>query len=970
MFLRLNCYWGGTTGNDSRPFLGEESFFIDRFSLMNLFIGVKGKMSNEKKYNETLNLPQTDFPMRGNLPQKEPDILKKWEEMDIYKVVQEKTKGRPQFILHDGPPYANGNIHMGHTLNKVLKDMIVKFHSMTGQDVPYVPGWDTHGLPIEQQAIKALGLNRHAQDPVEFRKCCRDYALKYVDLQKEQFKRLGIRGDWDHPYVTLDPKFEAVQIGVFGEMAKKGYIYKGLKPVYWCPHCETALAEAEIEYEEKTSSSIYVKFPVMEGQGLLENKDTYFVIWTTTPWTIPANLAICLHPDFVYNLLVVGQEKYLVVQELQDSFLEVLGNPEYSVEKTFRGEQLEGIVCQHPLFARDSVVILGEHVTTEQGTGCVHTAPGHGVEDFEVGKKYNLAVLSPVDDQGKFTDEAGQFAGLFIEKGNKAVIEALKEQQALLFVGSLKHQYPHCWRCKNPIMFRATEQWFASIDGFRKEALAAIKQVEWIPAWGEDRIHNMVAERSDWCISRQRTWGVPIPIFYCQDCNQEIINDETISFLQDLFTKYGADVWWAREAKDLIPEGLTCPECGGKEFRKEKDIMDVWFDSGTSSFGVLETRPELSWPADLYLEGSDQHRGWFNSSLSISVAVRGLAPYRAVLTHGFLVDDQGRKMSKSLGNGVDPHEVIEKMGADILRLWVSSADYRHDVAISQGILKQITEAYRKIRNTCRYILGNINDFAPLKDRVSYEDLWEIDKWALLKLHQLIKKVTEAYQNYEFHTVHHNIHNFCAVDMSAFYLDVIKDRLYTSKADSLARRSAQTVMYEIILALVKMLTPILAFTSEEIWQYLPHEEAEGSVQLSSWPLYEEGYVDQALEEKWEKILAVREFVAKPLEEARRNKFIGHALDAQVNLYAQEKWYAFLETIRDDLATLFITSDMVLHQVTQQPDQAFTSEELPGLGVIIKKAPGEKCERCWIYTETIGENQQHPTLCKRCASVIEA
>ena len=926
-------------------------------------------MAKENKYNETLNLPQTDFPMRGNLPQKEPEILEKWSRMDLYKVVQEKTKGRPQFILHDGPPYANGNIHMGHTLNKVLKDMIIKFQSMTGKNVPYVPGWDTHGLPIEQQAIKALGLNRHAQDLVEFRKCCRDYALKYVNIQKEQFKRLGVRADWDHPYVTLDPKFEAVQIGVFGDMAKKGYIYKGLKPVYWCPHCETALAEAEIEYEEKTSASIYVKFQVTDGKGLLDAQDTYFVIWTTTPWTIPANLAICLHPDFEYNLLVVGKEKYIVAQELQDSFLEVLGNPEYSIATKFKGEELEGLVCQHPLFDRASVVILGEHVTTEQGTGCVHTAPGHGVEDFEVGKKYGLDVLSPVDDQGKFTAEAGQFAGMFIEKGNKAVIKALEDVNALISMSSIKHQYPHCWRCKNPIMFRATEQWFASIDGFRQEALEEIKKVEWIPSWGEDRIHNMIAERGDWCISRQRTWGVPIPIFYCQDCNKEIINDETIAFLQDLFAQFGADVWWAREAEKLMPEGITCPNCGGKKFRKEKDIMDVWFDSGTSHFGVLETRPELSWPADLYLEGSDQHRGWFNSSLSISVAVRGQAPYRAVLTHGFLVDDQGRKMSKSLGNGVDPLQAIEKMGADILRLWVSSADYRHDVAISQGILKQITEAYRKIRNTCRYLLGNIYDYDPEKNRVAYNDLLEIDKWALLKLHQLIKKVTEAYQNYEFHTVHHNIHNFCAVDMSAIYLDVVKDRLYTSKADSLGRKSAQTVMYEIILALVKMLTPILAFTTEEIWQYLPHSDEESTIQLAEWPKYEEKYVDAALEEKWGRILALRDFVAKPLEEARRDKVIGHALDAQVNLYAQEEQYAFLSEIKEELATLFITSGVVLYKVEQLPQEAFTGEEFAGLGVIVTKAAGEKCERCWIYSETTGQNEKHPTLCQRCAGVVE-
>ena len=926
-------------------------------------------MAKENKYNETLNLPQTDFPMRGNLPQKEPEILARWEEMDLYKAVQEKSQGKPQFILHDGPPYANGNIHMGHTLNKVIKDIIVKFRSMTGYDAPYVPGWDTHGLPIEQQAIKALGLNRHAQDPVEFRKCCREYALKYVDIQREQFKRLGVRGDWEHPYVTLDPKFEAVQISVFGEMARKGYIYKGLKPVYWCPHCETALAEAEIEYAEKKSASIYVKFPVIDGKNLVGTENTFFVIWTTTPWTIPANLGICLHPELEYVVLAVEKVKYVVAQALLESFLEVLGNPPYRLEKRFQGEELEGVVCQHPLYERNSVVILGDHVTTEQGTGCVHTAPGHGVEDFEVGKKYGLGVLSPVDNRGRFTKEAENFEGLFIDDGNKAVVKALDDRGMLISLSFIKHQYPHCWRCKNPIMFRATEQWFASIDGFRKEALAAIKTVKWIPSWGEDRIHNMVADRGDWCISRQRTWGVPIPIFYCQDCNKEIINEATISYLQKLVEEYGSDVWWAREAAELLPAGTICPECGGKKFRKETDIMDVWFDSGTSHMGVLETRPELSWPADLYLEGSDQHRGWFNSSLSTSVAVRGVAPYRAVLTHGFLVDEQGRKMSKSLGNGVDPLKVIEQMGADILRLWVSSADYRNDVAISAGILKQITEAYRKIRNTCRYLLGNLYDFNPEKERVAYDHLLEIDQWALLKLHQLIKKVTEAYENYEFHTVYHNIHNFCAVDMSAFYLDIIKDRVYTSPANSPQRKSAQTVMYEIITALVKMLTPILAFTTEEIWQYLPHKEEEVTVQVAGWPTFNEGYLNAELEEGWNKILAVREFVAKPLEEARQRKYIGHSLDACVNLFANQEWYEFLANKQDELASLFITSSVVLKHDEQVPQEAFTSEELPGLAVVVEKAPGEKCERCWIYSETVGQDEQQPTLCHRCSTVLK-
>ncbi len=921
-----------------------------------------------KKYNATLNLPRTEFSMRGNLTQKEPRILEKWEKMNLYEVVRRQAEGKPQFILHDGPPYANGAIHMGQALNKVLKDIIVKFHSLIGYDAPYVPGWDTHGLPIEQRVIKSSQVSRHALDPVEFRKRCRDYALHYVEIQKGQFKRLGVRGDWENPYLTLNPQFEAIQIGVFGEMAQKGYIYKGLKPVYWCTHCETALAEAEIEYSEKESASIYVKFPVVEG--LLAEENAFFVIWTTTPWTLPANLAICLHPDFIYQVLVVGDEKYVVAADLSSSFLEVLGNPDYRVEKTFVGKELEGIVCRHPLYDRNSVVILGDHVTLEQGTGCVHTAPGHGLEDFLVGRQYGLPILSPVDDQGKFTDEAGEYAGLFVGDADAVLVERLAEKGALVGSSMIKHQYPHCWRCKDPIMFRATEQWFVSIDGFRQKALEEIKQVKWIPAWGEERISHMVAERDDWCISRQRTWGVPIPIFYCRECQQEIINEKTISHLQKLFREYGSDVWWEKDVQDLMPVGIECPQCGCREFTKEEDIMDVWFDSGTSHFGVLETRPELSWPADLYLEGSDQHRGWFNSSLSVAVAVRQKAPYRAVLTHGFLVDEQGRKMSKSLGNGIDPLEVIEKMGADILRLWVASADYRHDVALSPAILKQITEAYRKIRNTCRYLLGNLYDFHPQENRVADEQLLEIDHWALLKLHQLIQKVTEAYQNYEFHTAYHLLHNFCAVEMSSFYLDIIKDRLYTFKANSLARRSAQTVMYEIILALVKMLTPILAFTSEEIWEHLPHESDLPSVQLAGWPQFESRYLDPELEKKWDKFLQVRDFVAKPLEEARQNKLIGNSLDAQVQLYADSDWYDFLVAEQEIWATLFITSDVVLNKLATVPDGAYSSDELPGLAVVIGRAPGEKCARCWMYATSTGENKEHATLCARCVQVVES
>ncbi|PRR70174.1 isoleucine--tRNA ligase [Neomoorella humiferrea] len=923
-------------------------------------------------YSKTLNLPRTDFPMRANLPQREPEILKFWEEQDIYRRVQEANKGKPKFILHDGPPYANGHIHLGHTLNKILKDIIVKYHSMNGFDAPYVPGWDTHGLPIEQQAIKDLGLDRRAVDVVEFRNRCRDYALKYVNIQREEFKRLGVRGDWDNPYLTLDPEYEAVQIGVFGEMAKKGYIYKGLKPVYWCTDCETALAEAEVEYGEKRSPSIYVKFPVTDARELFDPEGTFIVIWTTTPWTLPANVAIALHPEYKYVLVQAGEERYLMAEELYRQVFELLGIKDYRVVAAFTGTELEGVVCRNPLMERDSLVILGEHVTLEQGTGCVHTAPGHGLEDYEVGLRYSLPILSPLDDRGYFTREGGQFAGLFIEDANKAVVKELEARGALLNFSFIKHQYPHCWRCKHPVIFRATEQWFASIDGFRRQALEAIKSVKWIPSWGEDRIYNMVAERSDWCISRQRTWGVPIPIFYCNDCGKEIINDATISHLQRLFREHGSNVWFARKAEELVPEGLKCPACGGRSFRKETDIMDVWFDSGSSHAAVLATRPELGWPADLYLEGSDQHRGWFNSSLSTAVATRGRAPYRQVLTHGFLVDEEGRKMSKSLGNGIDPADVIKEKGADVLRLWVASADYRRDVAASPRIMQQLTEAYRKIRNTCRFLLANLYDFDPGKDGIAREEMLEIDRWIMDKLQRLVMKVTRAYEDYEFHVVYHAIHNFCAVDLSAVYLDIIKDRLYTWPAASRGRRSAQTVLYATINVLVRLLTPILAFTTEEIWRYLPETPGKPiSVQLAEWPRVQEEYLDDDLKERWDKILEVRDVVTRALERARQEQDLGNSLNAAVHLFPDTALYSFLQSMEEDLATIFIVSQAVLHAPAEEaPAAAFVAEEMPGLKVVVEKAPGDKCERCWMVSPTVGRDEDHPTLCARCAAVLHS
>lgn len=920
-------------------------------------------------YSKTLNLPKTDFPMRANLPQREPEILKFWEQNRLYEAVQKANRGKPKFILHDGPPYANGDIHLGHTLNKILKDIIVKYRSMSGYDAPYVPGWDTHGLPIEQQAIKSWGLNRHQVDVLEFRRHCKEYALKYVDIQREQFKRLGVRGDWEHPYLTLEPEYEAIQIGVFGQMAKKGYIYKGRKPVYWCTDCETALAEAEVEYEEKRSPSIYVKFPVIDAQGLFEPENSYVVIWTTTPWTLPANVAIALHPKEHYVLVQVGAEKILLAEELLNEVLKLLNVEDYQIIAHFQGAELEGVICRNPLMDRQSLVVLGEHVTMDQGTGCVHTAPGHGLEDFEIGQRYDLPVLSPVDDQGRFTREAGQFEGLFVEDANEEIIKELDKRGVLLHLSFINHQYPHCWRCKHPLIFRATEQWFASIDGFRQEALAAIRQVKWIPAWGEERIYNMVAERSDWCISRQRTWGVPIPIFYCNECGKEIINDVAIKHVQELFRQYGSDVWFAREAAELIPPGVACPECGSRDFRKETDIMDVWFDSGSSHAAVLETRPELSWPADLYLEGSDQHRGWFNSSLCTSVATRGQAPYRAVLTHGFLVDEEGRKMSKSLGNGIDPADVIKEMGADILRLWVASADYRRDVAASNNIFRQIADAYRKIRNTFRFLLGNLYDFDPVKHRVPYREMLEIDRWALAKLQRLVEKVTRAYEDYEFHVVYHAVHNFCVVDLSATYLDILKDRLYTWSAGSHGRRSAQTALYEILGTLVRLLTPILAFTTEEVWQYLPAPDKPWSVQLTAWPEVQREYLDEDLEARWDKLLQIREEVNRALEQARREQGLGNSLNALVHLYPGEELYAFLQPLEGELATIFIVSQVMLHSPAEAiPEKVQTGVDVPQLKILVVPAPGEKCERCWKVSETVGKDAGHPGLCLQCVSAL--
>jgi isoleucyl-tRNA synthetase len=915
-------------------------------------------------YSKTLNLPDTEFPMRGNLPAREPGMQEKWEEMNLYKKVQEKQNGKPKFVLHDGPPYANGNIHIGHAMNKILKDMIVKFKTMEGFDAPYVPGWDTHGMPIEHAIIKNKGINRHEVPVTTFRQMCYDYALEWVDQQKGQFKRLGVRGDWENPYITLLPGFESAQIRVFGEMAKRGYIYKGLKPVYFCASCETALAEAEVEYADKTSPSIYVKFAVKDGKGVLPTENTYIVIWTTTPWTLPANVAIALGPDFEYDLIEVNGEKLLVAKALTESVLKVAGyEGEAPVLGTFKGSELEHVVAQHPFMDRDSLVINGDHVTLESGTGCVHTAPGHGMEDYLVGLKYGLPILAPVDGQGKFTKDAGKYAGQFYTKANKQIIEDLQATGNLLAEKKLEHSYPHCWRCKNPVFFRATEQWFGSVDKFRDQVLDEIKNVEWSTSWGEVRLHNMMVDRTDWCISRQRMWGVPIPIFYCTDCNTEIINDATIDKVATLFAEHGSQIWFEKEAADLVPEGLTC-SCGGTHFRKETDTMDVWFDSGSSHMAVCDARPELTWPADLYLEGSDQYRGWFNSSLLTGVAVRGKAPYKAVLSHGFTLDGEGRKMSKSIGNTVDPLKVIQQYGADILRLWVSSVDFRADTRVSDAILKQVAEVYRKIRNTFRYLLGNLTGFDPQADAVAAGEMLEIDRWALNKFEQMRARAVEGFRAYDFNVVYHEINNFCTVDMSAFYFDVSKDRMYTLAPKALDRRSAQTAMYEILVGLTKLVAPILTHTADEVWAYVPGATEE-SVQLTEWEAAKVAF-NIELDRKWEEIHTVRDEVLKALEVSRQNKVIGKSLTAAVDLYPNEKTLAVLQNTPRLQEVLGVSALNMFEPGTEAPAEATAYE---GLSIVVKAAEGETCERCRTVTTEVGKaDDKHPTLCPTCVSNV--
>ena len=925
-------------------------------------------MSEEKKdYSSTLNLPKTDFPMRGNLPTKEPETLKAVFENGLYEKILKKNEGHKHFVLHDGPPYANGEIHAGHALNKILKDTIVRYKAMKGFYAPFIPGYDTHGMPTEKKAIEKLGLDRSKIPVTKFRDTCREFTTNYKDIQTEGFKRLGVLGDWAHPYITYDHATEARQIGVFGDMYKKGYIYKGLKPVYWCTDCETALAEAEIEYKDVTGESIYVKFPVEDSKGLFDKKDTYMVIWTTTPWTLPGNMGITIGADYEYSMVELKEnkedaklERLIIATELVEKVMKLAEVEDYKTVQTFKGSELEGVLCKHPFLDRMSRVVLGSettvNVTLDEGTGAVHTAPAYGKEDYLQGLKDKLGMVVAVDDKGKQTAEAGEFAGQFYAKSNKTITAWLDENGYLLKAVKIEHSYPHCWRCKKPIIFRATPQWFASVDGFRDDVLKAIKTVTWHPDWGEDRMSEMIKGRNDWCISRQRTWGVPLPIFYCKDCGEPYVTEESIKKIQEVVRTEGTNAWWAKEAKDLVPEGAKCPKCGCTEFKKETDIMDVWFDSGSTHQSVLVERG-LDYPADLYLEGNDQYRGWFQSSLLTSVAVNGIAPYKEVLCCGFVVDGQGRKMSKSLGNGVSPIDVSNKFGADILRLWALSSDYSMDVNLSDDILKGISDVYRKIRNTARYILGNTYDYDPEKP-VAYEDLQEIDKWALTRLNKLIKDCTKDYDTYSFGNCYHDVNQFCVVDMSSFYLDIIKDRLYTEKADSVARRAAQTTMYYILDALVKILTPMISFTAEEIWSAMNHTEKENveSPMLADYPVSNDEWDNKEIAEKWEKIIKVKNIVAKDLELARAEKTIGNSLDAKVTIYAEGEEYKFLKENEELIKLVLIVSGLEIQENNRKQEEK--------LGVKVEHATGEKCERCWMYNDHIEDG-----LCPRCKEVLE-
>ena len=921
-----------------------------------------------QNYNDTIHKMQTPFEMRAGLPKKEPKMLEDWEQNHVYEQMIKNNEGKPQYILHDGPPYANGNIHMGTALNKIIKDIIIRYKNMSGFQAPYVPGYDTHGLPIELKALSSLGDKKAGVSKLELRQICKEFATEHIGVMNEQFKRLGVQGDFENPYLTLRPEFEARQVEIFGEMAKKGYIYKGMKAVYWCPEDRTALAEAEIEYAEDECDSIYVRFKLTDDpNGVLAKHNipldkAWIVIWTTTTWTLPANVATCLNPNLEYAFVKIGDAYHIMARELVESTMKGCHIDEYEVlPETVLGSELELMQYQHPFLDRKGLVILGDHVTLEGGTGCVHTAPGHGVEDFEVCVNHypQVPVVVPVDDAGRLTAEAGEkFAGLKVWDANKVILEHIKESGHLMGVQHITHQYPHCWRCHHPIIFRATEQWFCSIDAFKEDVYKAIDSVHWQPAWGHDRMAGMVRDRSDWCISRQRVWGVPIPVFYCKKCGKYHITDASIKAVSDLFRKEGSDAWYKYAANDILPKTEVC-ECGASDWEKDPDIMDVWFDSGSTWSAVCRERPELRWPVDMYMEGADQFRGWFQSSLLTSVATQGVAPYREVLCHGWVVDAQGKQMHKSAGNGMEPSEIIRDYGADIIRLWVASSDYTVDVRAGKEIFRQLSEAYRKMRNTARFMLGNISDFDPAKDMVDDDQLFEIDRWALEACNKLTATMRDAYEHYDFSRAYHALYNFCVIDMSNFYMDVIKDRLYC--ADDHARRCAQTALYRILVDFTKLLAPILCFTSQEIWSYIPKLDGMKDYVVFEQMPEAKAAADEAFEAKWDRIMAIRDDVKKVLEQARADKVIGSALEAGLTLYCSKDVYDFLNAIpMDELADLFIVSHVDLVE-----GEGGVKGLVEGLGVSAAHAAGNKCLRCWKYETTVGEDG----LCPRCAKVLK-
>ena len=929
-----------------------------------------------KDYTSTLNLPVTDFPMRAGLPQREPEMLKYWESIGLYDLMQKNGEGKPLFMLHDGPPFSNGNIHMGTAMNKILKDFINKSKLMTGHRVPYVPGWDNHGMPIESAIIKQNKLDRKKMSIPEFREACHAFAQDFVDRQMDQFKRLGVTGDWEHPYLTMNRSFESREVKVFGEMYKRGYIYKGMKPVYWCPHDETALAEAEIEYKTDECTSVYVKFRVKDDHGklaaLCDLSKTYFVIWTTTTWTLPGNQAIALSPVDDYVLVrAENGECYLVADALCEKTMQAGKVGSFEKLATFKGAELEYLTAQHPFLDRESLVVKADYVTMDSGTGCVHTAGGFGADDNVTCRRYGLPPLVPVDDRGYQTAEAGKFAGMYYEKSNDAIFADMQESGALFAYEKFSHEYPHCWRCKEPIIFRATPQWFCSVDAFKDEAVRACENVQWLPEWGGERIKQMVRDRADWCISRQRHWGLPIPVFYCADCGKPIVTDETIEAVSAAFAAHGSNVWYEKEAAELLPDGFVCPHCGGKAFTKETDTLDGWFDSGSSHFAVLHDDPDLKWPADLYLEGADQYRGWFQSSLLTSVGAgkEPIAPYKTVLTHGWVVDGEGKAMHKSLGNSVLPSDVIPKYGADLVRLWVASSDYRVDVRVSDPIFKQLSDAYRKIRNTVRILIADLSDFAPDTDAVPFDELPEIDRWVISRMNDLTGSVLASYEDYEFHAIYHAINNFCTTELSKLYIDITKDRVYTEQKDGKPRRSAQTAMYFVLSGLIRLLAPILAFTAEEMWQAIPHRATDRreSVYLNAMPMRDEALVYPEVRAKWDRLFEMRDDVMKALELARAEKMVGKSLDAKIALYTTDKeMLALLGSFGDELKTVFIVSAAEVCDAVA-PAGAHTEGE-SGVGVLVAPADGCKCDRCWSFAKNGLATEDGGFLCERCRGIL--